>query len=108
MGIEICACMCVYVWGEVCEDMKVCVVWRGKCVCVGGMGERCECVLTSMVSRPWLTAVRRRGSIVSRPGRPGGGEDESFSVTVWGAGRKGGEEGRGEEEERMREGGRGE
>ena len=48
------------------------------------------CVLTSMVSRPWLTAVRRRGSMVSRPGRPGGGEDESFSVTVWGAG--GGEE----------------
>ena len=28
--------------------------------------------------------------MVSRPGRPGGGEDESFSVTVWGAG--GGEE----------------
>ena len=24
--------------------------------------------------------------MVSRPGRPGGGEDESFSVTVWGAG----------------------
>ena len=39
MGIEICACMCVYVWGEVCEDMKVCVVWRGKCVCVGGWGK---------------------------------------------------------------------
>ena len=49
--------------------------------------------------------------MVSRPGRPGGGEDESFSVTVWGAGRKGreeggGEEGGGEEEGRRRKEGR--
>ena len=35
--------------------------------------------------------------MVSRPGRPGGGEDESFSVTVWGAG--GGKEEEEEEEE---------
>ena len=49
-----------------------------------------------------MTAVRRRGSMVSRPGRPGGGEDESFSVTVWGAGRKGREEGGGEEQGRRR------
>ncbi len=52
-----------------------------------------------MVSLPWCTAVSRRGSIVSSPGKPGGGEEESFSVTVWGAEGEGGREG-----EREREG----
>ena len=39
-----------------------------------------------MVSLPWLTAVSSKGSMVSRPGNPGGGVSESFSDTVWGAG----------------------
>ena len=39
-----------------------------------------------MVSLPWFTAVRSKGSMVSRPGNPGGGVSESFSDTVWGAG----------------------
>mmetsp|Transcript_68195 Transcript_68195/g.162792 ORF Transcript_68195/g.162792 Transcript_68195/m.162792 type:complete len:372 (+) Transcript_68195:1637-2752(+) len=40
---------------------------------------------SSSVSRPSATAVRRRGSIVSRPGKPGAGVAEVFSSTVWGA-----------------------
>src|SRR5687767_11494709 len=35
--------------------------------------------------RPSLTAVRSKGRMVSRPGKPGGGFSESFSSRVWGA-----------------------
>ena len=40
---------------------------------------------TSMARRPSTTAVRSRGSMVSRPGKPGGGVSLSFSSTLWGA-----------------------
>ena len=40
---------------------------------------------TSMVSLPSLTAVSRRGSMVSRPGNPGGGVDRELSSTACGA-----------------------
>lgn len=40
---------------------------------------------TSIVKLSLWTAVNNRGSIVSRPGKPGGGLAESFSSTVWGA-----------------------
>ena len=40
---------------------------------------------TSMVRRPLLTAVSKRGSMVSRPGKPGGGEADAFSSLVCGA-----------------------
>ena len=36
------------------------------------------------------------GSMVSRPGRPGGGEADAFSSTVWGAGGGGGRAGGGD------------
>ena len=45
----------------------------------------CQATPTSMVSLPWCTVVRRRGSMVSRPGYPGGGLVELFSSTVCGA-----------------------
>lgn len=41
--------------------------------------------ITSRVNLPSLTAVTSRGSIVSRPGKPGGPFWESFSSTVCGA-----------------------
>lgn len=41
--------------------------------------------MSSTVSLPSLTAVRSSGSMVSRPGYPGGGFSESFSSTAWGA-----------------------
>lgn len=41
---------------------------------------------TLMVSLPWLTAVSKRGSMVSGPGKPGGGLGVLFSSTVCGAG----------------------
>ena len=56
--------------------------------------------MSSIVRRPFLTAVSNSGSIVSNPGNPGGGASESFSDTACGA--KEGEEGR----EGGREGGR--
>ena len=37
---------------------------------------------TSIVKLSLWTAVNNRGSIVSRPGKPGGGLAESFSSTV--------------------------
>mmetsp|Transcript_26756 Transcript_26756/g.65907 ORF Transcript_26756/g.65907 Transcript_26756/m.65907 type:complete len:355 (-) Transcript_26756:4814-5878(-) len=40
---------------------------------------------SSTVSLPSCTAVRRRGSIVSSPGKPGGAPSELFSASVWGA-----------------------
>lgn len=42
-------------------------------------------LLTSIVNRPCWTAVNKRGSMVSRPGNPGGGFSESFSSNVCGA-----------------------
>lgn len=41
--------------------------------------------MSSTLSRPSETAVSSRGSIVSRPGYPGGGSCPSFSSSVWGA-----------------------
>ena len=41
--------------------------------------------MSSIVRRPFLTAVSNRGSIVSNPGNPGGGVSESFSDTACGA-----------------------
>jgi len=39
-----------------------------------------------MESLPSATAVSSKGSMVSRPGKPGGGLAEFFSSTVCGAG----------------------
>lgn len=41
--------------------------------------------ITSMVSLPSWTAVSSRGSMVSNPGKPGGGLALFFSSTAWGA-----------------------
>lgn len=41
-----------------------------------------------MVSRPSCTAVSRSGSMVSSPGKPGGGLSEFFSARVCGAGKQ--------------------
>ena len=41
-----------------------------------------------MLRRPSATAVRRSGSMVSSPGKPGGGVSRSFSSTLWGAGKQ--------------------
>lgn len=38
--------------------------------------------LTSIVNRFWLTAVSKRGKIVSNPGNPGGAFSDSFSCKV--------------------------
>ena len=46
---------------------------------------KCTDSLTSIVRRPWLTAVSKSGNMVSKPGKPGGGDGESFSWTVCGA-----------------------
>lgn len=43
------------------------------------------CDNTWRVNRPWLTAVKRSGSIVSRPGNPGGLGLPNFSSSVCGA-----------------------
>lgn len=40
---------------------------------------------TCRVNLPSFTAVKRSGSIVSRPGKPGGGSLPVFSSIVWGA-----------------------
>lgn len=42
-------------------------------------------IITSMVSLPSWTAVSSRGSMVSSPGKPGGGLALFFSSTAWGA-----------------------